>query len=59
MKGVNEKHCVLPPIFVQPCGNFSSTVLIDGCADFCGLIFSSFVPFKEFWQFSKGGAQTN
>lgn len=29
MKGVNEKHRVLPPIFVQPCGNFSSTVLID------------------------------
>lgn len=28
MKGVNEKHRVLPPIFVQPCGNFSS-VLID------------------------------
>ena len=29
MKGVNEKHRVLPPIFVQRCGNFSSTVLID------------------------------
>lgn len=28
MKGVNE-HRVLAPIFVQPCGDFSSTVLTD------------------------------
>lgn len=36
MKGVNEKDRVLPPVFVQPCGNFSSTLLID-VLNFVGL----------------------
>ena len=36
MKGVNEKDCVLPLIFVQPCGNFSSILLID-MLNFVGL----------------------